>query len=49
MRLDPTTVTAGRRGLLTVEVANEGNTRLTGRLHGIDPEAQVVYDFVGGR
>lgn len=43
VRLDPTTVTAGRRGLLTVEVANEGNTRLTGRLHGIDPEAATAF------
>ncbi|MGP7960590.1 carboxypeptidase regulatory-like domain-containing protein [Sanguibacter sp. A247] len=43
VRLDPTTVTGGRRGILSVEVANEGNTRLMGRLHGVDPEAATRF------
>lgn len=43
--LDPTTVTAGRRGVFGVFLENRGNTTVRGRLLGTDPERKITFTF----
>ena len=45
VRLDPATVTAGRRADFGVVIANEGNTVLTGALRGLDAEQKIGFTF----
>jgi 5-hydroxyisourate hydrolase-like protein (transthyretin family) len=45
LRLDPLTVTAGRRATFSVVVANTGNTNIAGRLAGDDSEGKVRFTF----
>lgn len=45
VRLDPATVTAGRRGDFGVVVENQGNTILRGRLRGVDAEDKIAFAF----
>lgn len=45
MRVDPLTVTAGRRAAYSVIVENTGNTVVNGRLAGEDPENKVRFAF----
>lgn len=45
LQLDPLILHAGRRARFNVLVENTGNTVLTGRLAGDDPEAKVRFDF----
>lgn len=45
VRLDPTTVTAGRRGSFAVMLDNRGNLPAVGRLVGTDPEAKLEFRF----
>lgn len=45
MRVDPLTVTAGRRAAFSVIVENTGNTVVDARLAGEDPEGKVRFAF----
>lgn len=45
VRLDPVTVTAGRRADFGVVVENNGNTVLEGRLRAEDPEQKISFSF----
>lgn len=45
VRLDPVTVTAGRRADFGVVVENHGNTVLEGRLRAEDPEQKTTFTF----
>ncbi|QDH11160.1 hypothetical protein FE634_22105 [Nocardioides dongxiaopingii] len=45
---DPVVVSAGRTAKLSILVANEGNTRVSGRMHGQDPEGRVRFEFSPG-
>ncbi|WP_169796296.1 carboxypeptidase-like regulatory domain-containing protein [Sanguibacter suarezii] len=45
LRLDPATVTAGRRGDFGVVIENRGNTVLTGGLRGVDDEKKIDFTF----
>lgn len=45
VRLDPTTVTAGRRGSFAVMLENRGNTLADGRVVGTDPENKLEFRF----
>ncbi|MEP7763343.1 carboxypeptidase-like regulatory domain-containing protein [Sanguibacter sp. 25GB23B1] len=49
VRLDPATVTAGRRGEFGVVVENQGNTILRGRLRGVDAEDKIAFAFAPDR
>ena len=45
VRLDPVTVTGGRRADFGVVVENNGNTVLTGKLRAVDPEKKTTFTF----
>lgn len=45
LRLDPATVTAGRRAEFGVVIENQGNTVLTGALRGVDDEKKIDFTF----
>lgn len=45
LRLDPATVTAGRRADFGVVIENHGNTVLTGALRGVDEEKKIAFAF----
>lgn len=45
VKLEPTTVTAGKAAAFTVLVLNEGNTVQHGSLVATDPEAKTTYTF----
>jgi 5-hydroxyisourate hydrolase-like protein (transthyretin family) len=45
LRVDPLTVTAGRRATFSVIVANSGNTTLNRRMAGDDAEGKVRFEF----
>ena len=45
VRLDPATVTAGRRADFGVVIENNGNTVLTGTLRGVDEEKKIAFAF----
>lgn len=48
VRLDPATVTAGRRGEFGVVMENHGNTVLVGALRGVDAEKKIDFTFAPG-
>ena len=45
LRLDPATVTAGRRADFGVVIENQGNTILAGTLRGVDDEKKIDFTF----
>ncbi len=45
VRVDPMTVTAGKRATFSVIAENTGNTIIDGRFAGDDPETQVGFGF----
>lgn len=45
VRVDPITVTAGKRATLSVIAENTGNTIIEGRFAGGDPENRVAFGF----
>ncbi|SDC59764.1 Tfp pilus assembly protein PilW [Sanguibacter gelidistatuariae] len=49
LRLDPSTVTAGRRGEFGVVIENNGNTVLVGALRGVDAEKKIDFAFTPGQ
>jgi 5-hydroxyisourate hydrolase-like protein (transthyretin family) len=49
LRLDPTSVTAGRRGGFSLVIENAGNTQSAGRLAADDPEGKVGFQFTPDR
>lgn len=45
VRVDPLTITAGKRATFSVIAENTGNTTIEGRFAGDDPETQVGFGF----